>query len=269
MVKEKYYTSVAEYYDADAGTFDERYSVNPVLQKIRSAFREEVSRHSFKTILEIGFGTGIDICYFASKYPNAEVCGIDISEEMHRNAEKKVHEKNLDNVTLKTGTPEQIQELFPGKSFDHIFVFFGALNTVADLKETAKILRESVSPEGAMVISFVNKWYLADMLIHIVKLRPSIAFRRLRNIWGGYSDLKRLESRCYSTSDIRRAFGEDFVITGKSGYSILYPAWYRLSLLYRLGERVSNLLWRADMLLNKTPFRRFGEYSLYTFRPRQ
>ena len=269
MSREEYYNSVAEYYDADAENFDERYRVNPVLHKIRSFFREEVCKHSFKNLLEIGFGTGIDICYFASRYPDTEVYGIDISSEMHRKAERKVREKGLHNVILKTGNPEQIPHLFPGKTFDHIFVFFGALNTVTDLNATARHLRNTLSPEGTMVISFVNKWYLADMLIHLIKLRPKMAFRRLRSVWGGYSDLKRLESRCYSPGDIKRAFGEEFNITRQAGYSILYPAWYRLSLLNRLGKKIIDFLWRADMLLNKTPLRSFGEYSLYTFRPVQ
>jgi hypothetical protein len=188
---------------------------------------------------------------------------------MHRQAERKVREQKSGNVTLKTGTPEQIPILFPGKSFDHIFVFFGALNTVTDLSVTARHLRDTLSTEGTMVISFVNKWYLADMLIHLLKLRPKMAFRRLRTVWGGYSDLKRLESRCYSPGDIKRAFGGEFIITGKKGYSILYPAWYRLSLFNRLGKKITDFLWRVDMMLNKTPLRSFGEYSLYTFRPVQ
>jgi hypothetical protein len=103
-------------------------------------------------------------------------------------------------------------------------------------------------------------------MIHLLRLRPRKAFKRFRDVWGGYSDLYHLESRCFSPREVMKAFGDDFALTRRQGYSILYPAWYRANWIARLGRRFSNLLWYVDRLLNHTPAWCLGEYALYAFR---
>ena len=98
-----------------------------------------------------------------------------------------------------------------------------------------------------------------------MRIRPKYAFRRLKSSWGGYSPKKALESKCFSPNDIKNAFSKEFVIQKTKGYSILFPAWYRLNWVKRMGKGPSNFLWKADNLLNKTPFWSLGEYALYTF----
>jgi SAM-dependent methyltransferase len=237
--------------------------MNTILQRIRPSLREVVKTHDFRNALEIGFGVGLDVCHFATIYPERKIYGIDISPEMLKHAKTKT--MNLKNVCLKAGISEELDALFPDIKFDHIYVFFGALNTVEDLRQTSSLLKNKLNEDGTMVLTFVNKWYILDILIHLIKLNPRKAFLRFRENWGGYSDLKYLESRCFSPGDIRRAFGSDFIIVKKKGYSILYPAWYRNSLLKKLGTRISEILWRMDVILNNTPFWCFGEYALYSF----
>lgn len=266
MDGDKYYQRVADYYDREACHYEERYWSNIVAQRMRQAFREEVKSHRFTNLLEIGCGTGLDISHFASIYPERQVYGIDIAPAMVANAFSKVREIGLKNVKVKVGAPENLQTLFPGVRFDHIYVFFGALNTVSDLHRVAGLLKGRMSRNGTMVLTFVNKWYPADMLISLLKFRFKGAFGRLRRIWGGYSSVYRLESRCFSPREIARAFGEDFEITRKRGFSILYPAWYRVRLAFRLGRKIGNLLWDADRMLNHTPAWCLGEYALYSFR---
>ena len=269
MNSRDYYERVAEYYDADARDFEARYWINPVLQTIRQSLREEVKRQHFCNALEIGFGTGIDAVHFGSIYPERNIYGIDISTSMLDHARQKVEELGLKNVSLKAGTPEDLESLFPGIMFDHIYVFFGALNTVPDLHNVASVLKSRMNVGGTMVLTFVNKWYLADILIHLLRLRPNMAFRRFRDIWGGYSDLKFLESRCLSPWQVQRAFGSHFTSTGKRGYSILYPAWYRYGWTTKMGRRVSEFLWKMDKLLSHTPAWCLGEYALYSFRTKE
>ncbi|MBM3421218.1 MAG: class I SAM-dependent methyltransferase [Bacteroidetes bacterium] len=266
MNSSDYYRRVAEYYDADARDFEERYWTNPVLQTIRQSLREEVKSRQFVNILEIGFGTGIDAVHFGSIYPDRSIYGIDISTAMLEHARQKVEELGLKNVSLKAGTPEELESLFPGITFDHIYVFFGALNTVHDLQHIASVLRSRMNEGGTMVLTFVNKWYLVDIIIHLLRFRPQMAFRRFRDVWGGYSDLKFLESRCLSPQQVRRAFGSHFTSTGKRGYSILYPAWYRYGWRDKMGRRVSDFLWKTDKILSSTPAWCLGEYALYSFR---
>ena len=269
MDSSRYYQKVADYYDREACHYEERYWGNVTAQRIRQSFREEVKTHSFNTVLEIGCGTGLDVSHFASIYPERSVYGIDVAPAMVASAARKIQEFGLENASVMVGTPEELQALFPDVQFDHIYVFFGALNTVLDLRRVAGVLKQRMKRNGTMVLTFVNKWYLVDMLIDLLKLRFKKVFRRVGKIWGGYSDLHYLESRCFSPREIKKAFGDDFQITGRSGYSILYPAWYRVYLVFRLGRRISEMLWRVDRILNHTPAWCLGEYALYSFRVKE
>ncbi len=260
----KYYNTVKTYYDEDAGDFDERYWQNPVLQTIRQSFREEVKKHPFRNMLEIGYGTGIDLAHFGVTHPEVTVYGIDISGEMCRITKERAKKQGLENVFAAEGSVEDIERLFPETQFDMIYVFFGALNTVADLDETALILKKLIKNDGVMVLSFVNKYYILGMLIESVKLRFSHAFARLRPVWGGYSPVKYLPSRCYSPKEIVRTFS-GLELLKRRGYSIVHPAWYYHGLNRRLGG-IRRWLWKADILLNKTFFWKFGEYTLFVFR---
>jgi ubiquinone/menaquinone biosynthesis C-methylase UbiE len=258
-----YYQQIETYYDKDAGDFDHRYWQNPVLQRIRQDFREQVKRYTFTNMLEIGYGTGIDLVHFAKTHPHVQVAGIDISGEMQKIAEAKGKAAHLKNLRVEKGKVEDIPELFHEKQFDMIYVFFGALNTVDDLGKTAQMLFQCTSLGGVLVLSFVNKYYMAGMLIELAKLRFRAAFSRMNRVWGGYSPSQFLPSKCYSPYEIKRAFN-DFKLLKSKGYSIIHPAWYYHG-LNRLLRRALPVLWKADQLLNKTPFRGFGEYMLYVF----
>jgi len=263
MKKTSFYRQIEDYYDADAGDFDARYLRNPVLQRIRQDFREEVKRYPFSRMLEIGYGTGLDLIHFARIHPDAEVFGIDISGEMCRISREKITSLGLSNARAAQGSVEDIASAFPGKAFDMIYVFFGALNTVEDLSVAASTLSSITTPGGLMVLSFVNKHYLAGMFIESLKFRFRAAFSRLRKEWGGYSPTQYLPSRCYSPSEVQRAF-QDVDLIRRRAYSILHPAWYYHGLNRRLG-RLRRVLWWVDKMLNKTPLWRFGEYSLFVF----
>jgi ubiquinone/menaquinone biosynthesis C-methylase UbiE len=263
-----YYQKVADYYDHDACNYEERYWSNPVAQRIRQSFREVVKAHAFKDVLEIGCGTGLDASHFGAIFPEKRIFGIDVSPAMAAHATRKIQELGLQNVQILVGNLESLSGHFPEIQFDHIYVFFGALNTVPNLPHMAGLLRNRLKPNGTMVLTFVNKWYLADMLIHLLKFRFRPAFKRLRKNWGGYSDLHHLDSRCFSHREIKEAFDGRFEITQRRGYSIVYPAWYRAHWIRRLGHRGSNVLWQADRLLNHTPAWSLGEYALYSFRVR-
>jgi ubiquinone/menaquinone biosynthesis C-methylase UbiE len=263
MMMKEYYPEVESYYDDDAGDFDRRYWENPVLQKMRQSFREEVKRHRFTAMLEIGYGTGLDMIHFGQTHPNAKVYGVDISAEMCRLTQERVKSKGLENVFAAKGSVEDINRIFPDQQYDMIYVFFGALNTVEDLRQSSLILQELLLPGGIMVLTFVNKYYIAGMVLEMMKLRFSNAFARLRKFWGGYSPVKKLPSRCYSPSQIRETFRE-MKLLRRRGFCIKHPAWYYHGLNQKL-KRMSPLFWKFDLWLNHTTFWKFGEYTLFVF----
>lgn len=259
----QFYQQVEKYYDGDAGDFDARYWNNPVLQRIRQDFREEVKRFHFKNMLEIGYGTGLDMVHFGVTHSDARVSGIDISGAMKDVAAEKIRQAKLANVEAHKGSVEDIGSLFPLRRFDMVYVFFGALNTVEDLTKAAGEIYKATAPGGTLVLSFVNKHYVAGMLIELMKLRFRAAFSRLRPLWGGYSPSQTLPSRCYNPAEVKRAFSS-FGLIKQKGYSIIHPAWY-YHRLNRMLNRFSPLLWKADILLNKSPFWSCGEYTLFVF----
>lgn len=263
-----YYERINEYYNQDSASFDERYWKNSILQRIRQQFREEVYRLPFKNVLEVGCGTGHDVVHFASNYSDCIINGIDVSSEMVRLTESKISINKVKNATVKIGVVEDVNILFPDQKYDLIYVFFGALNTVDDLNIVAKVLHDSLNENGRLVLTFVNKWYMMEVVVNLLKLKPGNAFRRFKKIWGGYSNVKQLDSKCLSPREVRGVFSKAFDIERKRGYSILYPAWYREQWLRKFGNGFSEFFWRADQFINQTFLWKFGEYFLYTFKKR-
>jgi SAM-dependent methyltransferase len=260
-----YYEAVEAYYDADAIDFEKRYWENPVLRKIRQDFREEVKRHKFKNALEIGYGPGFDLVHFAQIFPDQDWFGIDISPEMQWICDQKIKLIGLKNAKVGVGSVEDVKSIYPNQQFEMIFVFFGALNTVKDLKIAAQELHNLLTPNGKMVLTFVNKWFLQGMLIELLKGKFRSAFSRLRPVWGGYSPTKHLDSKCYSNAAIRFAFNQ-FVIEGFRGYSIFFPAWYYQRLEAKIPVRLLRFFWSLDKFLGSSLVGNFGEYTRYTFK---
>ena len=263
----QYYEKVAGHFDEDARLFEKRYLENPVLQKIRGEFRKHTEQLQFTNALEIGTGPGMDLCYFARKYPGKMIRGIDISQEMVNTAVRNIAEAGLENAIARTGSVEDIPHLFPEARFDLVYVYFGGLNTVYDLKQTVRLLHQLTATGAYLVLTFVNRYYIMDFLYRSVKLRFSDATARFRNRWKGYSPGRALPGRVYSARTIRNTFHPEFGIMSKRGYSLLYPPWYAARHLQRI-RILEPALWKLDAALQKTPLWNIGEYSLYVMQRR-
>ncbi|WP_421753914.1 class I SAM-dependent methyltransferase [Croceimicrobium sp.] len=262
-----YYDDVGNYYDKDARDFENRYWKNRALQRIRQAFREEVKRYPFKKGLEVGIGPGFDLIHFARIFKESQFFGIDIAQEMVNLTADKIPSLPHQNTKVAQGSVEDLKRLFPDEKYDMIYVFFGALNTVEDLPLAFKELEKLMAPGGRMVLTFVNKWYLAGMLIELLKLKPRWAFARLRKVWGGYSPTQFLASKCYSSRQIKAmAKQANLHCLKREGFSIAYPAWYYHGLHQKLPAAILQKLWKLDRNLSKGPLGEFGEYALYEFR---
>jgi ubiquinone/menaquinone biosynthesis C-methylase UbiE len=265
-MKKEYYATIKKYYNDDSKEFMDRCSVNSIISKLRDNFRLETDKLKFSDCLEIGFGAGMDLEYFALKNKNSNFYGIDVSEKMVDETLGMIKSEKIPNIDVKVGSIENIKDLFDGKKFDHIYVHFGALNTVENIDEIQHYLKEVLTDDGRMVMTFVNKWYLMAILKPLLKLRIK-AFKhrsRLGKVWGGYSLTNFIKSRCYSSREIKRLFSK-FEIEKKQGFCILYPAWYESKLTVKY-PKTTNFFWKVDRFLQKTFFWNLGEYSLYVFK---
>lgn len=262
-----YHEKVAEYYNRDSKGYETRFEINRFLQKIRQSFHDITSQYPFESALDIGCGPGFDLEYFGKRYPKREFHGVDISPGMITQATQRTTKANLRNVILHVGDVEHLSEIFPSPQFDMVYSYFGAMNTVKDLKAAAKSIASVITPEGTMILTVVNRWYLMEVLLNLIALRFKRAFARLSNRWRGYAEDKYLPSKALNPAEITQAFSHDFRINKKRGFSILYPPWY----LHRRVPKwalLENFLWTADTLLNKLHLWPYGEYALYVLTPR-
>ena len=262
--KKQFHKAVSNYYDKDVDFgFEKRAESNPLLEKIRDDFRTITTKYPFSKVLEIGCGPGFDVAWFASEFPKVVVTGIDISKKMVGLAQQRISEQKLNNAKVITLDERGLLESFKPCDFDLVYVYFGALNTVPDLAKTAKDIYKLLKPGGHAVLTFVNKWYLREMLVQALKLNFKVAFSRLKKEWGGYSPNRHLPSSCYSPEQILDAF-KDFSLLEKKGYSIFYPAWYNPHKL-KGKEDKGNKLWEKDQRLQSSFLWSKGEYTLFVF----
>ncbi len=264
----QYYRAVGDHFNDDAVAFSSRYHANLTLQRMRNAFRDITNRYPFQQALEIGIGPGLDLEYWARKKADAQLFGIDVSSGMVAEAEQRMRQAGLNNVRCAIGSVDDIAKLCPRERFDLVYVYFGALNTVTDLRAAARAIHGCMADDGVAVITFVNRWYLQEISYYLLTFRWKRAFARLRHTWGGYASKRPLDSHCYSPKKIRRSFGPLLRIVRKEGYCILHPAWYRDKWVRRL-PRLCNILWHCDRLLSRTHLWCYGEYALYVFEPRK
>ncbi|MFN4192100.1 MAG: class I SAM-dependent methyltransferase [Tabrizicola sp.] len=116
------------------------------------------------SVLEVGIGTGLALEFYG---PHVRVTGIDLSEDMLREAETRVRRKGLRNVDgLYPMDARQIA--FPDASFDHV----AAMHIMSVVPEPEKVLDEMVRlvrPGGSVLIAnhFAGRaegWSFAERL---------------------------------------------------------------------------------------------------------
>lgn len=260
-----FYQTVSSYYDKDVDLgFKKRAEANPLLDRIRNDFRRITVKYPFSKVLEIGCGPGFDVCWFAENYPDCEVTGVDISPKMVETTQDQLASLKLKNAKAQVSDERHLIDDFGNESFDLVYVYFGALNTVSNLGYAAEQINKLLKPGGHAVLTFVNKWYLREMIVQTIKLNFKVAFARLKKEWGGYSVDRHLPSRCYSPGEILKAF-TDFKLLEKKGYSIKFPAWYNAHKLKNQPEK-AEALWQADQKLQNSWWWSKGEYTLFVLR---
>jgi SAM-dependent methyltransferase len=250
------------YYDAFADVAEERYASNHVLVRVREAFRRAVEPYPARSVLDIGCGTGTDLAWFQARYPGRRYAGIDVSPRMVERAQRRL---GPHGVRIERACAHDIPGVFPDERFDLVYSFFGPLNTEPDLHGAVRALEQAVTPGGVLVLTFVNRVYLVDSAIHLVRGRLKLALARARNQWRGYVDDKPIHATLYSSRQLARLFAPSFRLERREGYSIIYPAWYRASRFREQGKTIRSL-WLADRALNRTPLWSVGEHLLHVMR---
>ena len=259
-----YHDEVAAYYDAEAEDFEARAGQNHVLEQLRQAFRNVTMAYDPKHVLEVGYGPGLDMVWFADQPGVETVYGLDVTPTFHRIVSEKSEAREDDKLRPMLGSAEDAQKMMGGTKVDTAIVFFGALNTTADLENAAASIAGVLEPGGRAIITFVNRWYMFDVLWHLLTLRPRRAIARLRPVWGGYSPTRHLPSVCHSAQGVKKAFSPHLKRIKRQGFCITHPAWYRHHWAPE-GSLRNRCLHAVDRALRFTPLWNLGEYSLYVY----
>jgi SAM-dependent methyltransferase len=250
------------YYDAFAEWAEERYASNHVLVRVREAFRRAVEPYPAASVLDLGCGPGTDLAWFAARYPQRRYAGIDVSSRMVELARAKL---TGPAVRVERGCAEDIPSVFPDEHFDLIYSFFGPLNTEPDLGRAVLSLARAVAPGGVLVLTFVNRLYLWDAALNLLRGRMGRGVARFTNRWRGYAPTTPLDASLYFPWQIEACVAPAFQVERREGFSILYPAWYRANRFREHGTPV-RALWIVDRWLNRTPLWCAGEHLLYVLR---
>jgi SAM-dependent methyltransferase len=257
---------VSAYYDAFAEVAEERYAENQILVRVRAAFRRAVERHPAASMLDLGCGPGTDLDHFARLYPGRRYLGVDVSPRMVEVARAKL--AAVPGARIACGAATDLPRLAGRERFDLVYSFFGPLNTEPDLDAAARSIAVVTAPGGVLVLTFVNRFYLVDSALHLLRGRPARAWARLGNRWRGYSESTPLDARLYFPRRVRAAFAAvGFSVERREGLSIVYPAWYRAHRFRPDGAAV-RALWMGDRLLNRTPLWCLGEHLVFELRAR-
>jgi phosphatidylethanolamine/phosphatidyl-N-methylethanolamine N-methyltransferase len=97
-------------------------------------------------VLEVGVGTGLNL----PLYPrDAQITGVDISEEMLKKAHERVTQFGLANVDLRVMDGSKLE--FPDNSFDRVIATY-VISAVPDPVTTLLEMRRVCRPSGHLVI---------------------------------------------------------------------------------------------------------------------
>lgn len=217
-----------------------RFRNEPYLQPLLDRFVQKGD-----ATLEIGFGLGTDLRYFARK--GACVTGMDYSPENARLATKGFSVMNLPGRAI-SGDAECLP--FPDNSFDAIYSW-GCLHHTPDTEKTIREVHRAVRPGGRVMVMLYHKGYqyLALLFSYVV------GFKWLRmplqeHLSRGYDQTPL--SRMFSRPELCRLF-KDF-----KGIEITVVTFGGIQY-----HPVLKYVWRV---LNALPFlmRRWGSFAVIT-----
>ena len=241
-------------FDAVAARYDETFTNSRIGQAQRKAVWNELVQ-AFPPgdhVLEIGCGTGVDACYLAEN--GVQVVACDVSSEMINLATRRIHQRGLEKfVKPLTLRAEDISALST-RSFDGAFSNFGALNCIENLPRLARDLARLLKPGARVLLCWMGRYCLWEMIWYLAHGNGQKAFRRLRgnqitaSIGGGAF----VSVHYPSIRSLRRTFAPEFTMKSIKGIGLAVPPSY---LAQWAGDhpRIIGLGERADTLMGGCP----------------
>ena len=160
-----------EYYDNNAEQFEERLFFGRMnrnhmkkIKKICELLNLNDNHYSGSEfcILEIGSGTGLHAKYVTTHYADVQYIGLDLSEKMLFQAQKKLLPYNLDNWNFLIGDGNLLP--FRNDSFDAVYIS-GSLHHFPDPFKCFEEVNRTVKPDGIIALMEPN-WLFPLNFLH-------------------------------------------------------------------------------------------------------
>lgn len=127
--------------------------------------------------LDIATGTGDVAIAIVKKYPEVSIMGVDFSQAMIDQANKKIQNKsNLQKITFQFGDATHLD--FPDNSFDVAIISFGIRNIPDKLKALREMTRVVIPGGQVMILEMVsqqNRWFQTIYQYYLCYLLPFLA----------------------------------------------------------------------------------------------
>ena len=258
-------------FDAAASTYDADFTRSA----IGSAQRGQVWRALAPLlaappmrVLELNCGTGVDAVHMAMA--GHTVLATDRSSAMLAAARANVQRAGLAHrvgtATLDLRSPELPDGQAP---FDLVFSDLGGLNCIdaEALGHLSRFVASALRPGGCFVAVLMADRCLLETLYHLLRARPSAAFRRwTRDALDVPVAGRTVPTWYHPPGVLRDAFGASFVMEHLRPIGLFVPPGY-LEPRMRHRPRLLRLLDRMDRLASRAPaLARLGDHFLICFR---
>lgn len=186
-----------QYYDKIAHLYDQMYE-DLLWKTLRKAVEfyidETLKNKNFKTVLDVGTGTGYWINFFLKK--GYEIAAVEPSKNMIDIAKRKFKEE-VEFFNM------EIEEFPEFKKFDVINIQGDVLSYVQDLENVVKKLNRLLVEKG-VVFATVDSFYFMRKLVKKYGTYFELEKFDKNHVTTVGSQYGQFESRCFSIEDIKR-----------------------------------------------------------------
>lgn len=257
------FDGVAEHYDAHIfGNAMNSWLRNVSVTLMCKVFKKK------DTIIEIGCGTGTETLALARSGHTIVAC--DISQKMLDVLSRKVSEQGLQErvILVRIKSSKQLTESILSRvngSFGGAYSTYGAINTEPDLKSLFESLGSLLMKGSPLVLGVWNKYCVYEMLGYSLRLKPSLAFARLRNPVPVGKSRFCLSSNAFSVNSLKSYISPTFRLESVYGVLVTLPP----SNLVRYAPegKMLGIAKQLDLKLGRIfPFNRLGDHFLGVYR---
>lgn len=147
---------VLEKYENNASGYERMMHRFNYAQSMQNFIRElNIPLVENPKILELGCGTGITTVVLREKYPEAELWGLDLSDEMMKICQQKV--PNLKLIKGDFNQPESFEIFSNGVNFEFdknyfdLIISTGSLSEYGELENVLPFVKSLLTPEGRLI----------------------------------------------------------------------------------------------------------------------